>query len=669
MGGGRPRLSVWERIMVGVAGALGPFVVRTLGATWRVTVEHAEREREARACARPVVYACWHGQLLPLGYVGRGRGLSLLVSWNRDGEISARFFAALGYDIVRGSTSRGSARGAVAMLARMRDGRDAAMTPDGPRGPAGFVQPGTLYLAEKTGGSVLPVVAAASSVRRLSGWDRFMVPLPFARVAVVFGEPIPSGGDIGTTDKAALLKERLDLATREAGALVGSLRSLPEPGPPLSVSYRLYRALTNAVCFLAAPWAAAKRASRDEEWVERLGGGRAVPPGGVWVHAASVGEVAAAAPLMRALVEGGVPVLLTVLTRAGRDVAARAWGEGVTVAFAPLDFVPSVRSVLRRTRPRALLLVETELWPNLIVEAARAGAVVGVVNGRLSPRSAGRYLLPGSPVRGLGRLLSFVACQSDDDGRRFVALGAAASGVVVAGNMKYDALARPLCENERSRLRDSLGIPPSAPVVVFGSVRPAEEDFVAGAAAGIAAVVPGVFLIVAPRHLERAGPLLTRLGEEGLAPVRRSMPGPNPGGVARTIVLDSTGELSRVYSIATVAFVGGTLAPYGGHNPLEPAAHGVPVLIGPHTESCRDSAARLTAAGGAIVVEGAAALRDAALRLLSDEGARRAVGEAARAVVDEGRGATARTVELMRSRQALPERGAWRTSNETPRDP
>jgi 3-deoxy-D-manno-octulosonic-acid transferase len=371
------------------------------------------------------------------------------------------------------------------------------------------------------------------------------------------------------------------------------------------------------------------------------------------VHAASVGEVAAAGPLIRALLDEGATPFLTVTTRAGRDAAVRTWGAKATVAFAPLDLVPSVRSVLDRVRPRALLLVETELWPNLIVEASAAGVAVGVVNGRLSPRSMRRYLLPGSPFRAVVRLLSFVACQSERDRDRFLALGAVSSRVVVAGNMKYDALARPLAESERRALRDSLGIPGEARVVVFGCVRPAEEDAVAEAAGAIARAMPDVVLIAAPRHLDRVEPLARRIEREGLATARRSALGGSAGAGVRTIVLDSTGELSSVYSTAAVAFVGGTLGHYGGHNPLEPAAHGVPVLFGPHTETCRDSARRLTEAGGAFVVDGAAALRDEVLRLLSGEEGRKSAGDAARAVVERGRGATARTIQIMRSAGAL----------------
>jgi 3-deoxy-D-manno-octulosonic-acid transferase len=417
------------------------------------------------------------------------------------------------------------------------------------------------------------------------------------------------------------------------------------------LTYWIYRLLTGIVWLIAAPWQAITRLSRSEEWVERFGAVPPMPPGCIWVHAASVGEVAAAAPLVAELGRAGAAVMLTTVTRAGREVALRSVGESARVSFAPLDLPAAVNRALERVRPRALLLVETELWPTLIVEAARRSITVGVVNARLSDRSLARYKAPLSPVPHAARLLSFAACQTVRDRERFVALGLAESNVTVVGNAKYDVLPRPLGESQRSAVRSSLGLAPGSRAVVFGSVRPREEAAVVEAAGAILSQLPGTGIVIAPRHLKRVGPLAALMERSGIAYVRRSERRAELGD--RVIILDSTGELPKVYAVADVAFVGGSLAPYGGHNPLEPAANGVPVVLGPHTDSCRESVEALTASGGGFVVSDPAELRERLLLLLRNEELRRQASEAAAGTVRAGAGATRRTVELLRAASVL----------------
>jgi 3-deoxy-D-manno-octulosonic-acid transferase len=421
------------------------------------------------------------------------------------------------------------------------------------------------------------------------------------------------------------------------------------------VSYRLYRAV-GSVLWLTAGWALRLRARGAPSWAERLGDLPEPPPGSIWVHAASVGEVSAALPLVRALRERREPVLLTVVTPTGRAVAGEQVPEGVDVRHPPLDFVSTVRAALARVRPRALLLVETEIWPTLVFEARAAGASVGIVNGRLSERSARRYRGVVSPLRGALASISFVACRSEDDRRRFVTVGLPEAALEVVGSTKFDTLDGPADEGRQAAVLEALGVPAGARAVVYGSVRPAEEQAVAEAVGSIAAGFPDVWQIVAPRHLDRVRSLARRLERAGARAVLRSA-GPEPRALTRTILLDTTGELSAVYSIASVAFVGGTLAPYGGHNPLEPAAQGVPVVLGPHTESCSDDAAALVEGAAAFVVRSGGELTRALGDLLRDDGLRARAAARALGVVAEGRGATERTVRLLERRGVLGESG------------
>lgn len=220
MSGRRSRLSVKDRVLVAVVGRLGPLLVLLLGATWRTVEVHYERVEEVHASGRPCVFAFWHGVLLPLEYICRHRNIQVLSSWHKDGEISARLMRALGYGVVRGSSTRGSARGLLRMLARAVEGLDLAITPDGPKGPAGSVKRGIFYLAEKSDGKLIPVGVGASRAKRLSSWDRFMIPLPFSRVAVVYGEPLEWGETTTFEEKADLLKEAIGRLNSVAEAAV-----------------------------------------------------------------------------------------------------------------------------------------------------------------------------------------------------------------------------------------------------------------------------------------------------------------------------------------------------------------------------------------------------------------------------------------------------------------
>jgi lysophospholipid acyltransferase (LPLAT)-like uncharacterized protein len=219
-GSGGARFSWGDLFLMRIVEFVGPALVRTLGATWRTRVVNFEAVERVHAKGRVIVHAFWHGHILPLEYVYRGRRIFVLSSWHRDGEMSARLMTRLGYGVERGSTSRGSARGLLKMIARARSGCDLAITPDGPRGPARHAQSGILYLAVKSEAVIIPVAAAASRYRRLSSWDGFLIPLPFSRVVVVHGEPFePADPDLGSANlevEAGRLSSELDRLTESA---------------------------------------------------------------------------------------------------------------------------------------------------------------------------------------------------------------------------------------------------------------------------------------------------------------------------------------------------------------------------------------------------------------------------------------------------------------------
>jgi lysophospholipid acyltransferase (LPLAT)-like uncharacterized protein len=216
--------SATERLFIWLAGAAGPVAILLLGATWRVDVRGEEHVRELYASGRRAIFTFWHGRMLPLEYVARNRNIQVLSSLHRDGEISARLLRALGYGVVRGSSTRGSARGLVRLMARARQGLDLAITPDGPKGPPRKAKTGIFYLAERSGSAIVPIGVSAWPGSKLSSWDAFLLPAPFARVAVVYGAPLDWDAGASEDERSALLTEAIDALTDEADAIASGGR-------------------------------------------------------------------------------------------------------------------------------------------------------------------------------------------------------------------------------------------------------------------------------------------------------------------------------------------------------------------------------------------------------------------------------------------------------------
>ncbi len=380
---------------------------------------------------------------------------------------------------------------------------------------------------------------------------------------------------------------------------------------------------------------------------ERLGAvpawtGAAAP---LWVHAVSVGEVMAAIPLVRQVERRwpALPILMSTVTDTGRGVGRQRL-PGKPFVFFPLDFAWAVRRALDRIRPRAVVLTETELWPLFIRACGERGIPVIVVNGRISPRSYPRY----RRVRfWFGRVLQGVrlfCMQTPEDAARVRDLGAPPERVHVVGNLKFD-LAGDEDPAEGARVRAMLGLAPDRRVLVAGSTHKGEEPLVLEAYRRARSAIPDLALILAPRHPERLEEVADLLREAGLAWVQRSK-APAPEGTAAVLV-DTMGELSRLYAAGTVVYVGGSLVPIGGHNVLEPAAHGRPVLFGPHMGNFAEMARLFREQGAGLEVQDAASLAAAALRLLGDPAEARRMGEAGRRIVATHRGAAERTVALL----------------------
>jgi 3-deoxy-D-manno-octulosonic-acid transferase len=366
----------------------------------------------------------------------------------------------------------------------------------------------------------------------------------------------------------------------------------------------------------------------------------------IWVHAVSVGEVLAASRLVNEL-STRVPqyrVLLSTTTRTGQRLARERTGASHAFYF-PLDFPWIVQRYLRALDPVLLVLVETELWPNLLTACHRAGIPVAVVNGRISDRSLPRYLRLRRLWKGILAGLSIVLAQSEEDVKRMKAIGAPPGRVWFTGNLKYDVRsAEPAAIT--ATLREKLA--PPTRVLVCGSTLEGEEEILLNTFQQLLKTIPDCVMILAPRHPERFGRVAALLKNRGESYVRRSNWVKRPAKIkpGTVVLLDSIGELASVYALASVAFVGGSLVPAGGHNPLEPAQFAVPVVMGTHYANFRAVIDTLVQAE-ALKLATTETLLPMLENLLTDHDAANALGVRALEVFHHQAGATGRTITAL----------------------
>lgn len=386
----------------------------------------------------------------------------------------------------------------------------------------------------------------------------------------------------------------------------------------------------------------------------------------LWVHAVSMGEAVAVAPLVRRL-RALCPddrIIVSTVTETGREAVEHHLAGVAEHCYAPLDFPWVVSRVVRALHPRAFLFVETEIWPNLLRTLHQQGIPSALVNGRFSSSSFRGYRLIKPFLSRILGTVSLCLMQSDRDVQRATALGARPDRVFRTGNLKFD---RPLPNEpvEGGLSRTTLGLAEHEELIVAGSTHPVEEEDLLACYQALRSEFPALVLLLAPRHIERVAQVEAAVAAAGLKPIRRTALERNgTRGLCdsgRVIILDTRGELSGVYRHAVVSFVGGTLVPVGGHNLLEPALCGKPVFYGPYTDHCAENADLLAEGGGGIRVQNRAELAAEMVRLLRNRDSLRETGRAAYEVVNRNRGALERTVELLRT--VLSKRGAAATLN------
>ncbi|NEX16258.1 MAG: 3-deoxy-D-manno-octulosonic acid transferase [Halochromatium sp.] len=394
-------------------------------------------------------------------------------------------------------------------------------------------------------------------------------------------------------------------------------------------------------------WRGYRNPAYLERWPERLGYWRQpLRPVDLWIHAVSVGEVQAMQPLIRDLLgrDPALSLLVTTTTPTGARQLQALFGERVQHAFTPYDLPWIMRRFLNRTRPRLVLVVETEIWPNMLASCAAREIPVILANARMSPRSARGYARVGGFTAQTLQRFRCIAAQSQPDAARFIQLGAAADRVQVTGSIKFDVRLPASLRDRAEVLRRSWGV--NRPVWVAASTHEGEEELLLGVQRQLRQGFAEVLLVLVPRHPERFERVATLVRREGLAMVQRSA-GLGAGATCSVYLVDTMGELPMFLAAADVAFIGGSLVPVGGHNLLEAAALAVPVVIGPHSFNFAEITRLLVAEEGAVQVKTAAALEQQLQAWLGDAAERARIGEQAYAFVERNRGALQRLLLIL----------------------
>ncbi len=616
--------------------------------------------------AHPFIMGVWHGQFLLVPLLSQpGVSVRVMVARHGDAEVIAEALRRFpGVDLIRGAGAGGRSRdrgGSHALRASVRaldDGATLIMTADVPPGPARRAGSGIITLARLSGRPIIPVAAASSRFKSFDTWSRMTVNLPFGKVAYVGGDPIhvPREADAATQEALRQkLEDELNRLTVRAYELSGGdlARAMPHgapgaPPPPLPLRLKAYRGamrLAPVVAPSVLAWRERQGKEEGRRRGERLGVASAPRPLGslVWLHAASVGEVNAILPTLDALAAArpDLSFLLTTGTTTSARLAAQRLGARAVHQYLPLDAPQYVNRFLDHWRPDLAVFTESEIWPNLVLAAQARGIPLALVNARMSSRSFDRWRRNLPAARPLFSAFDVVLAQNDKLARWLAQVGAREP--IDGGNLKIDSPPPPADPTVMAAMRQALN---DRPVFLAASTHEGEDEIVIAAHRRMVRDLPGLLTIIAPRHPERGTAIAELAKGLGLAVTQRSLGG-MPGAATDIYVADTIGELGSFYALAPVAFVGGSLAPRGGQNPIEPVRLGSTVIVGPNVGNFYDAYRALARRGGIIEVTDADTLAVAAARLLTDPQARDTMRTGATAALERLSGALALTVERL----------------------
>ncbi|NWF92536.1 MAG: 3-deoxy-D-manno-octulosonic acid transferase [Syntrophaceae bacterium] len=418
--------------------------------------------------------------------------------------------------------------------------------------------------------------------------------------------------------------------------------------------HQLYNILLTFLLILSSPYFLLRGLIRKRFWkelTERIGFFPAPSfKWPIWVHAASVGEVFCCIPLLKRIKKEfpHCKIVLTTMTRTGNE-QAKTVPEADFVFFVPIDHPLALQKAIGRVQPGLLLIAETELWPNLLRSCGEKGIPIILFNGRISEEAFRRYHFLKFFFNSYLEYISLFLMQTEEDGRRIMEIGAKIEKVKIVGNLKFDQPYPSFNQASLANMARSLRLRGDETLLIAGSTHSGEEEILVGLLKDLRRKDPNLVLILAPRHLQRLPEVEQILKKQSLSWKRRTwLSTEEPSGVPEVILLDTMGELMNLYSLGTLTFIGGSLVPVGGHNPIEPLFFKKCVLFGPHMFHFEEVSRRLIEAGAAVQVRGREDLAFQVSRLLSDEKARKEMGEKGYQFLEKHRGATERTFEEIR---------------------
>ena len=608
----------------------------------------------------PQIFAMWHGQFLMLPKIkpDRPADVAAMVARHGDAELIGAVLQRFDMWLIRGAgagrrrRNRGGATAFRGALTALQRGTTVAMTADFAPGPARRAGEGIVMLAKLSGRPVVPCAMATSRFIAVKSWSRFTINLPFSKLGIVVGDPVrvPCGADQATLEAARIAVERgLNQTTARAYQLAEAIDPLSpaaqsqEPKPALEI--RAYRALTSYAAPLAPLMLAWRTRIGKEEparRLERYGEASLPRPAGfvIWLHAASVGETNAVLPVIETIAaeHPEIKLLLTTGTVTSAKLARARLPKGAVHQYVPLDNQTYVRRFLDHWRPDLAVFVESEIWPNLVLETKALGVPLVLVNGRISSRSFRRWRGRPSLSRPLFSAFNLVLAQNERMAQRFTALGTPRA--VPVGNLKADAPPPPVDLVGHKKLAAALS---GRTVWLAASTHPGEDDIAAVAHLAIKKARPDLLTVIVPRHPER-GPNITRLLAAANLTVALRSQGKLPEPGTDIYIADTIGELGLFYNLVPVALIGGSLVPHGGQNPVEAIKLGAAVMTGPHCRNFADAYDELLSAGGAVQVSDAQSLATAALLLLENAQARARMMSRAEGAIARMGGALPRTI-------------------------
>ena len=641
---------------VAVIGALAAAYIRLVYATSRIKRDPEDTDAKLFS-QHPQILAMWHGQfaLLPKLKPKRPADVRAMVSRHGDAAAVGAVLERFGMKLIRGAgagkrkRNRGGATALRESLRALASGATVAMTADVPPGPARRAGEGIATIASLSGRPVVPFAIATNRFVTTPTWSKFTFNLPFSTLAIVIGDPVhvPQTNDVEVIEEGRIaIEAALAEVTARAYALAGARdplakQAVTKPGLSLK-AYRLLTRLAVPIAPLILDWRTRRGKEEADRRAERYGVASAPRPVGflAWFHAASVGEANAALPVIETLAaeRPELRMLLTTATVTSARLARTRLPKGVLHQYIPLDNQAFMQRFLGHWRPDLAVLVESEIWPNLVLETKARNIPLVLINARMSSSSFRRWRRRPGLSRPIFSSFDLVLAQNDSLAERFAQLGAARA--LDTGNLKADAPPPPADLPGRRKLAAALA---GRTVWLAASTHPGEDDIVAAAHLRMRAALPGLLTIIVPRHPER-GPLIAdQLKPTSLNVALRSE-GQLPEAATDIYVADTIGELGLFYALVPVAFVGGSLVERGGQNPVEPIKLGAAVLTGPNVQNFRDSYNALLRAGGCKQVSDAASLAETALTLLEDDAARRAMTERASHAIAAMSGALPRTL-------------------------